>query len=529
VVLSFVSSLLCMHPILYFTFAMNFLTIGDNGQMLPVHQCLRIMAGNDFEKCARAYTIFHYNSMNCGFETHEKFWKGRKFEVLMVPLKKALCSRSKQQVVVWVKAEVHMWNEYNMGPGDRFMKWTLKAKFTPDSTTTMGVGSLVYDPTNNNEAGKECAAVITQVDEIETDEGEKIMMCNLSLCHSNDSISERWELNELQPFDGILNFHVFKMNVQGGGVLSYNHAEKEAFTMKWLDPNPISLVTEDDYDGFQDGYWYFDPALVDFDVAELVKHDQVQQLRRDFLKRMEDNQTEMIVKAGIRRIILKESFERLKEGSTLDGCNMKPFEQLLLCTPYFMYPDVVLYYLDLHDGNRERFRKFDISEADEDGVPDLFDGDWIWCFLINSLARVGLHLRDDKEWLNDNSKGFAVVMQSDDLVAREEMLDITFININGFLGEWFEKVKEFRAAIWCYNHNLEYVQNDNLVNLLSNIGLAHKRMDNFLDAFKYYEEAIILGNATGTSQQIMRNLFDNANMLQQAVKDWFGTSGQLPS
>lgn len=116
---------------------MQFMTLNDDGQVVPVHQCLRIPAGNDFEKCAREYTTFHYNNMNGGFETHTEFWKGRKFEVLMVPLK---TNRS----VVWLKAEVHSWEEYNMGPGDRFMKWSLNAKFTPDESTTIGVGSLVW-------------------------------------------------------------------------------------------------------------------------------------------------------------------------------------------------------------------------------------------------------------------------------------------------------------------------------------------------------------------------------------------------
>jgi hypothetical protein len=255
----------------------------------------------------------------------------------------------------------------------------------------------------------------------------------------------------------------------------------------------------------------------------------VQQLRRGFLKRMEDNHKEMIEKAGIRRVFLKESFKRLKEGCTPDDFDLEPFRQLLLCIPFFLYADIVLYYLDLNNGDGERYRKYDISEADEDGIRDLLDGDWEWCSVFYSLVKIGLYLRHDKEWLNTNSKALAIVMQSDDPVAVEEMLDITLVNINGFVGEWFEKEKEFRAAIWCYNHNMEYVQDEHLVNLLSNIALANKRMDNFSDAFKYYEEALILGSATGTSQHIMTHLYNNANMLQQAVKDWFGTSGHLPS
>eukprot|EP00985_Skeletonema_marinoi_P035308 scaffold46208_cov139-Skeletonema_marinoi.AAC.6 len=250
---------------------MNFMTLGDNGQMLPVHQCLRIMAGNDFEKCAREYTIFHYNNMNPGFETHTKFWNGRKFEVLMVPLKT-------YKDAVWVKAEVHNWEEYNI----------------------IAVGSLVTYPTNGEEKEEEkCAAVVTQIDEVETDDGKKIMICTLCKCNASKSKPERWwELDELQPFDGTMEFHVFKMNVQGGGILSYNRAEQESVTMKWLEPE---LGIPEERDGFK--YWYFDPAQIQCDLAELVKDDRVQQLRRDYLKKIEGNETEMLWQAGIRKII----------------------------------------------------------------------------------------------------------------------------------------------------------------------------------------------------------------------------------
>ena len=495
---------------------MNFMTLGDNGQMLPVHQCLRIMAGNDFEKCAREYTIFHYNNMNPGFETHTKFWNGRKFEVLMVPLKT-------YKDAVWVKAEVHNWEEYNMGPGDRFMKWTLNAKFTPDDSK-IAVGSLVTYPTN--EEGKQeekYAAVVTQIDEVETDEGNKIMMCTLCKCNSSKSKPERWELEELQPFDGTMEFHVFKMNVQGGGILSYNRAEQEAFTMKWLEPE---LGIPEERDGFK--YWYFDPAQIQCDPAELVKDDRVQQLRRDYLKKIEGNEHEMLWQAGIRKIIIKESFERLKEGSTPDVFDTEPFEKLLLCIPYFLYADLIVYYIDLHDGNDEaRHTKFKLSAADEEGIDDVFDSDEDWCLVFYSLIKIGMYLRHDEEWQNANSKGFSFVMQSSDMPKEEQLYNI-FLNINGFVGEWFEKVKEFRAALWCYNHNLATSQGEHLVNLKCNIALAHKRMDNFAVAHKYYEEAILLAISIGRPKQQMGLLIDNANTLQQAVKDWFGTSGHLP-
>ena len=81
-----------------------FYTAGDDGQMRHVHEVLKIDCGRDFEKCARWNTIFNYNQFNGGFETHENFWNGRKFDVLLVPAKK-------NEDVVWVRGEVVKWDE----------------------------------------------------------------------------------------------------------------------------------------------------------------------------------------------------------------------------------------------------------------------------------------------------------------------------------------------------------------------------------------------------------------------------------
>lgn len=68
-------------------------------------------------------------------ESHTNFWKKRKFEMLLVPAKNG---------VVWVRGEVMEWQEYNMGPGDRFMKWNLIPKLMAPSN--LGVGLLVRHP-----------------------------------------------------------------------------------------------------------------------------------------------------------------------------------------------------------------------------------------------------------------------------------------------------------------------------------------------------------------------------------------------
>ena len=48
--------------------------------------------------------------MRGGNEQHETFWKGREFDVLLVPACK------KKNDIVWTKANVESWHEYNMGP-----------------------------------------------------------------------------------------------------------------------------------------------------------------------------------------------------------------------------------------------------------------------------------------------------------------------------------------------------------------------------------------------------------------------------
>jgi hypothetical protein len=92
----------------HFTTGGRFFAPGDDGQMRPLHEFLRVEAGQDFEKCVRSNTIFNYNNCNAGFETHEEFWKGRRFKVLMM-------NNVKNKEMVWVMGKVVKWEEYNMG------------------------------------------------------------------------------------------------------------------------------------------------------------------------------------------------------------------------------------------------------------------------------------------------------------------------------------------------------------------------------------------------------------------------------
>jgi hypothetical protein len=66
------------------------------------------------------------------------------------------------------------------------------------------------------------------------------------------------------------------------------------------------------------------------------------------------------------------------------------------------------------------------------------------------------------------------------------------------------------------------------VDMLSYIGLANKRMDNFIEAFKCYEEAIII-KSTANSPNEGQPIIGNGKVLQQAAKEWYGTSGKITS
>ena len=53
--------------------------------------------------------------MSGGNETHDTFWKGRELEILLVPACK------KKNDIVWTKAKIASWHEYNMGPVSAYM------------------------------------------------------------------------------------------------------------------------------------------------------------------------------------------------------------------------------------------------------------------------------------------------------------------------------------------------------------------------------------------------------------------------
>jgi hypothetical protein len=63
--------------------------------------------------------------------------------------------------------------------------------------------------------------------------------------------------------------------------------------MKWLDRVTEEVGVEDE---FHFGCWYFDPSQQDFDPAEMMRVEEVQQLRLQFINR---NETKMLNQSGV--------------------------------------------------------------------------------------------------------------------------------------------------------------------------------------------------------------------------------------
>ena len=384
------------------------------------------------------------------------------------------------------------------------MKWTMYAKMIADSSTPIGIGSLVC---HNDKT-----AIVTDIGDIKCSDGREESMYTLtSFDNSDDSAPIQCELSELCQFDGTIKFHVRRMNIQGGGILCRDRGEEESYSMKWVDP-----VTEkqDEPDGFHCGCWYFDPFQQD-DPLELVNDDKVKALRRDFIKMCEENETEMLTQGGLQLHIFQMSLALLKVGS------MKEFNQVLLAVPFVLYSDIVHYYLKL------------VKEEDDTEI------EW-WCSAFFLLIKVGVYLRNDDEWTKANSKIEAYIKTKTD-EPMEFLFDRAIHKMTNHVGEWFEAEKEFRAAIWCYAQNLEDLRDETkmttippetrktlTVDMLSYIGLANKRMDNFIEAFKCYEEAIII-KSTANSPNEGQPIIGNGKVLQQAAKEWYGTSGKITS
>jgi hypothetical protein len=402
-----------------------------------------------------------------------------------------------------------------MGPGDRHVKWSLTADIIP--TNNIGVGSCVYHP----EEGNDQLGVIIEV-------AEDGKTCTIKY-EKDGACSSGLSMENLRSYDGQLEFDVHRLNVQGGGILKCSKLVQVVnnscgLSMKWLTP-----VSEKKGDCNPGECWYFDPEHQDINLSNVFTDEP-------FIKGLISQNLDIIEgEDGEDGLIVEQQLLLISYlGMPKELCIR------LLSTPFLLYEDIVVdYLLLLFQGKvdvEDKIAKKRLEEMDL----DLSN----WREIFHAVIVSGMYLRQDPESHRAYSK--CDVVLSDEV--RDIRDDTSLYRIIDKIGEWFEEQKDYRAAIWCYNLNLKSVRdgnvcfplialNESLISQLCNIGLSNKRMDNFVEASKYYEEAIVECSSAHSSafsradvkKELMKLLTGNAKKLQEEAKEWFGTSRAITS
>lgn len=506
----------------------RYYAVGRDGRTKPIEDCVEIKCGRDFEQCARHNTEFEYRHDCAVSKKHKKFWHGRKFKVLMV-------KAAKKEDENWIYGETVAWEEYTTGAMQMSMEWKLKAKISP-SRNYIGLGSLVSDDHGvalitglDDESGKMTVkgsngktkemniddsnrpTKRAKIDDVsmplevtsgvkvkeeqyaaDTDEEDdrKPSAVTSGVVVKTEDDAYGYETDDepgkMHPFYGVLEFDVHRMNVQGGGILKCTNLTEDPLSFLWLDKVTEKVGEEDK---FNKGGWYFDPPSLD--LESMVKDQKVIDLRNENMK------------------LLKEATTAAKEGDFLGRLqemalslwkeNSTEFQKLIMSIPLSTYENIVLHILNAY----ERGLRYDEQ-----------------CVMVHSMATIGTYLLKDSEWLT------ATKLDDD---ASEEKHDFN-IAFNA-IGEWFEDELEYRAALDCYklileNNDSSDIDPNSLVIALCNAGLACKRMDNYVDALKFYEEAIILGKSEDVDFGYVIN---NVEILHEEAQEWLGTSGCVAS
>ena len=505
-----------------------------------------IFIGRDFEKVARWNTIFHYNPYTGGRDTHETFWNGREFEVLLLmQCKKKANSNAGDSNIIWTKGKFVSWLEYNMGPGDRFVKWRLTANILPQKS--LGVGSLVC-PTE----ATDILAIITKIDE----DGK---ICTIK--HEDGTSSDKYELSKLRSYDGELDFDVHRLNVQGGGILKCDRLNKIlgvtacGLSLKWSAAvsereedcdlqNDIAAgvkvpgiahggrrISKRIEDGNCGGCWFFDFDQRDMNLSSVARVIFVSELRREHIKMIKDGDVMTFFKYLQNMLVGRMSVSH-------------NFHKGLLSVPFNIYEDIVDYFFAIFNMEAE----IDDAEVIKMINPDMSITECQDIF--HTMARVGIYLRNDEDCHVSTLDIEGIIRSKSPFlggrVVGENDFDVSLCRILNKVGEFFEKHLEFRAAVWCYSQNLRSVPDPNtrfsqvdqkklFVSQLCYVGLANKQMDNFVEASRCYEAALTeLANHDSATfggaemkQDLIKNLTHNAKKMQAEAKEWFGTTGEI--
>lgn len=293
------------------------------------------------------------------------------------------------------------------------------------------------------------------------------------------------------------------------------------------------FVSENLEDGDQGGCWYFDPTQQALNPSELVLDENVLKLRRENVE-MGD-----VLVNHVKKLLVMKLGSFAGEPYTIE-----PFCHVLLSVPFIVFGQIVDLFLTAYEG-----KKVDLDNDVKKRLDAMKLGAGQWCSIFHAILQMGVYLRHDGAWHNliPSCKKLDVLGRSVNNDEINQGFGASIYQIIIKIGEWFEDRHEFRAAIWCYKHNLRSVKDPEatfpsnmrkecLVSQLSYIGLANKRMDYFVAACRYYEEAMIACSAhisafdtPAKKDKLMKGLICNAKMMQSETKEWFGTSGDITS
>jgi hypothetical protein len=451
---------------------------------------------------------------------------------------------------VWEFGSVLRWSEYNMGPGDSQLKFTL-------------FGCMVDNNNNNN--------------------------------NNNNEDDDDDDTNKKEATTTVRSFVVVRMNVHGGGTVYSKSTNsdrcvdsekgKELLSLEWIDP--IVLLQEKEKDNDNDDEiggslcYYFDANDKNrpIEMYKPIDKERLQLMRNDIVLKYGNG----MVDKGLPQELVQSFLAKLtSEEVLIDNDQTYYYEFRLLCLslPFVFLVEIITRIILKQECvcGYTKVLKDDGSDSSSKIQK---------CRFIQIVVESVVVLQDDEEWMEQSIDldpmrntdfGYDSTGTKIDVTPRD-MIQIRFYGIVNKLGEvsenflyvvvklgvvsshqtsdhdfflftfyfqWFEMQEEYRAAIWTYQHNVHclsdpnYFLKDPIDNpdriptltskdsnkfyCLSYIALANKRVGDFASAYKYYQYCI---GMTITDRVNPLSISNNLNIFKQDAKYWIGSTGKL--
>ncbi|KAL3909246.1 MAG: hypothetical protein SGILL_008162 [Bacillariaceae sp.] len=425
-----------------------------------------------------------------GLMITKTFWEGRAFRVLLVMQPQP---REESNTVVWIHGIVESWVN-NIGI------LALNAELQP--ADSVAVGALVEDPSpdaSNRRFDRGPGVVINM------DENKEYCQVKLTLGHG----TIKAKVEDLHLWGGPVEFAVKRMNVQGGGIvlptrpdIETNNSRGTRMSLEWLEPVP------------EDWYCNVESAGRFRTETPNVEMGFVRKLREQTIVMMNAMQNPVPILLAL----IKE--HPTKISSIMYGC------------PFLLY-----------------------DQFTRDFVKDLEKKD---AQLAKLVLEIGIALRCDEAWIRetlDRSKigdNFPNVEHVPAADHKEYLVRRSYQNFLGCMSDgYFERVLEFRAAIWVLELAMESNETSPVripveernwftANFLIALGDCKYRMGNIVAGNMDHEKAIrmqegaidnsMCAGAATTSTRRFRRVWRDDTLLRnkKEVMYWKGTSGTMP-